>query len=129
MAAATMAADVDGVIIGRISIRFALNDLHLTRGGHIGHAVRPGFRRRAHASEILRQGLIIANARGTDPAVVTYDDAHIASATAIEREVDDSRRSTSATMARGLVVTGYRATAESHRGVEDPAPRRWNQPR
>jgi predicted acetyltransferase len=57
-----LVADVDGAIVGRVSIRHELND-HLTHfGGHIGYGVRPAHRRRGYATEILRQSLVIARA-------------------------------------------------------------------
>jgi predicted acetyltransferase len=77
-------ADVDGVVVGRSSIRFALNDLLRTEGGHIGYAVRPAHRRRGHATEILRQSLIVARAGGVGRALVTCDDDNIGSAAVIE---------------------------------------------
>lgn len=98
---ALLVADVDGVIVGRVSIRFELNEFLRARGGHIGYAVRPAFRRRGHATEILRQAIKMENARGIDPVLVTCDDANIASAGVIERcggerysifEDDDSSR-------------------------------------
>lgn len=52
-------AVVDGAVIGRTSIRHALNDFLLNLGGHIGYGVRPAHRRRGHATEILRQSLAI----------------------------------------------------------------------
>jgi predicted acetyltransferase len=47
-------------IVGRVSIRHALNSLLERLGGHIGYAVVPEFRRQGHATEILRQALPIA---------------------------------------------------------------------
>jgi predicted acetyltransferase len=47
--------------------------------------VLPPFRRRGYASEILRQSLERARARGVDPVLVTCDDDNVGSATIIER--------------------------------------------
>ena len=85
VASALLVADVDGEIVGRISVRCALNEFLLARGGHIGYAVRPAYRRRGYASEMLRLGLALANARGIDPVLVTCDDTNAVSAAVIER--------------------------------------------
>jgi predicted acetyltransferase len=85
VAATLLVADVDGEVVGRVSVRHALNDFLFARGGHIGYAVRTAFRRRGFATQILTQGLAIANARGVDPVLVTCDDNNIASAGVIER--------------------------------------------
>lgn len=71
-------------IVGRTSIRFELNEFLSTLGGHIGYAVRPPFRNRGYATEILKQSLVIARAHGIDPVLVTCDDDNIASARVIE---------------------------------------------
>ena len=85
VATALLSAEVDGEIVGRISIRFALNDFLLARGGHLGYAVRPNFRRRGHAREILRQGVILLNARGVEPVLVTCGNTNFTSTVVIER--------------------------------------------
>ncbi len=82
--AAFLVADVDGVIVGRSSIRFELNDFLAHEGGHIGYGVLPAHRRRGHAGEILRQSLVIAREHGVERALVTCDDANIVSARVIE---------------------------------------------
>jgi predicted acetyltransferase len=82
---ALLVAEDDAHLVGRISVRYELNDFLLARGGHIGYAVRPAFRRRGYATEILRQGLGIAHDHGIDPVLVTCDDTNVASATVIER--------------------------------------------
>lgn len=77
-------ADVAGEIVGRASIRHQLNDYLAFRGGHIGFAVRPAFRRRGYATEILRQSLVIARSYGIDRVLVTCDDDNVGSAAVIE---------------------------------------------
>ena len=80
-----LVADVDGDIAGRTSIRHELNDFLAHEGGHIGYAVLPQYRRLGYATEILRQSLVIARAMGIDRALVTCEDANVASACTIER--------------------------------------------
>jgi predicted acetyltransferase len=79
-----LAADVSGELVGRISVRHALNDFLAHEGGHIGFAVRPGYRRRGYASAMLRRGLVVARAVGIDRVLVTCDDANVGSAAVIE---------------------------------------------
>jgi predicted acetyltransferase len=76
---------VGGQIVGRTSIRHELNEFLARFGGHIGYGVLDAHRRRGHATEILRQSLVIARARGVDRVLVTCDDDNVGSATVIER--------------------------------------------
>jgi len=71
--------------VGRISIRHRLNDYLSIVGGHIGYAVVPSFRRQGLATEMLRQGLIIARSDGVDRVLVTCDDDNEGSFRAVER--------------------------------------------
>lgn len=80
-----LAADADGVLVGRASIRHELNEFLTNEGGHIGYAVRPRYRARGYGTEILRQALIVARAEGVDRVLVTCDEGNAASAKIIER--------------------------------------------
>jgi len=79
-----LVADVAGEVVGRASIRHRLDDHLAFHGGHIGYAVRPAFRRRGYASEILRQSLVIARSYGVEHVLVTCDDDNVGSAGVIE---------------------------------------------
>ena len=78
-------AEVDEVIVGRVSIRHELNDFLAHEGGHIGYAVLQPYRRRGYATEILRQALVIASSLDLDTALLTCDDDNAGSATVIEQ--------------------------------------------
>lgn len=82
--AAFLGAFLDGELVGRSSIRFTLTDFLLNVGGHVGYAVRPGFRRRGIATEILRQSLVVLRAEGADDVLVTCDEGNVASMRVIE---------------------------------------------
>jgi predicted acetyltransferase len=77
-------ADVEGMVVGRTSIRHELNAYLAFHGGHIGYAVRPAFRRRRYATEILRQSVIIARSYGVHPVLITCDDDNVGSAAVIQ---------------------------------------------
>src|SRR3954452_5094044 len=76
-------AQVGPDVVGRVSIRFTLNEALRTHGGHIGFHVRPGFRRRGYAHAMLRQALVVARAEGVHPALLTCEDDNPASAATI----------------------------------------------
>ena len=82
---AFLAADVDGQLVGRTSIRFELNDFLAERGGHVGYAVIPEFRRRGYATAILEESVVIARNEGVNSVLVTCDDTNTGSIKVIER--------------------------------------------
>ena len=79
-------AFVGNRIVGRASIRHALNEFLHRVGGHIGYVVVPEFRRRGYATEILRQSLQIARDKcGLNRILVTCYDDNIGSIRTIEK--------------------------------------------
>lgn len=80
-----LVATVGDEVVGRVSIRHQLNELLRLEGGHIGYGVRPAWRRRGIATEMLRQGLVVLRSLGIDEVLVTCDDDNVGSATVIER--------------------------------------------
>ncbi|GAA4869432.1 GNAT family N-acetyltransferase [Serinicoccus chungangensis] len=79
-----LVAEADGVPVGRVSIRHELTPFLREVGGHVGYAVAPPFRRRGHATEILRQSVERLRGLGVERVLVTCDDANAASAATIE---------------------------------------------
>ena len=78
-------ADVAGDVVGRVSVRHTLTPLLLDLGGHVGYAVRPAYRGRGYASQMLRLSLERLAALGVSPALVTCDEDNAASRKVIER--------------------------------------------
>jgi len=75
----------DGSYLGRVTFRHTLTESLLNYGGHLGYAVRPGARRRGHATAMLRAALPVAHHElGIDPVLVTCDDTNTGSRRVIE---------------------------------------------
>lgn len=80
--------------LGRIAVRHVLNHRLLEWGGHVGYDVRPGARRRGHATAMLRAVLPKAHGLGIDSALVTCDPDNVGSRKVIEAcggVLDDER--------------------------------------
>jgi predicted acetyltransferase len=76
---------VGEIIVGRMSIRHALNNSLKTYGGHIGYAVAEKFRKNGYASEMMRQTLPICANLGLTKILATCDDTNIPSIKIIEK--------------------------------------------
>lgn len=85
VSATFLVAEVDGQIVGRVSIRHKLNEFLERRGGHIGYGVRPEFRGRGLATEILLRALEITRTLGVERVLITCNDANTASSRVIEK--------------------------------------------
>ena len=73
-------------IVGRVSVRHALNPYFERFGGHIGYVVVPEQRRRGDATAILRQSLHIARQKlRLTRVLVTCDDDNVGSIRTIEK--------------------------------------------
>jgi len=82
---AFLLAEAGDELVGRVSIRFELNEHLAYEGGHIGYGVRPAFRRRGYATEILLESVTLARAEGVERLLLVCDNDNVASARVIER--------------------------------------------
>lgn len=71
-------------MLGRLAIRHRLTPALEQAGGHIGYDVRPGARRRGHATAMLAAALPIAASLGISEALLTCDVTNSASRRVIE---------------------------------------------
>lgn len=82
---ALFAAFDEGDLVGRVSVRYELNEGLLQAGGHIGYCVVPEYRRRGVAQELCRFGLQELLESGIGHALVTCDSDNIGSRATIEK--------------------------------------------
>ncbi|XGC79369.1 GNAT family N-acetyltransferase [Bdellovibrio bacteriovorus] len=78
-------AFVNDEIIGRVSVRHRLNDHLLKRGGHIGYAVAPRFRKNRYAGEMVKQVIPYLRRLSLQKILITCSDSNIPSCKIIEK--------------------------------------------
>jgi predicted acetyltransferase len=79
VAMSTYWATISGTVVGRGALRHELTRDLAEFGGHIGYEVRPSYRRRGVATEMLRQILLTERARGIGRLLLTCAPANVAS--------------------------------------------------
>ncbi len=70
--------------IGRASIRYALNELLLAWGGHVGYEIRPSLRRRGFGMRACTLAIAHARAHGIGRLLLTCAEDNLGSARIIE---------------------------------------------
>lgn len=70
---------VEGNIVGRISVRYELNDFLSEIGGHLGFGVLKEFRGLGYAKELCQFALAELQCHGVRSALVTCDEQNVAS--------------------------------------------------
>ncbi|GAA2722938.1 GNAT family N-acetyltransferase [Cellulomonas aerilata] len=107
-----LVAEVDGVPVGRVSIRHTLTDALLEVGGHVGYAVAPEHRRHGYATRMLQLSVERLAALGVDRVLVTCDDDNVGSAAVIEAcggVLEDVRSGEDGVPKRRYWITGHGA--------------------
>ena len=76
----------DGRILGLFNLRHSLSPELQNDGGHIGYAIRPGFRGKGYSHEILRLGLQIASGRKKEKIMLSVASNNTRSISVIEKQ-------------------------------------------
>ncbi|MGO2618799.1 GNAT family N-acetyltransferase [Glutamicibacter ardleyensis] len=69
----------EGKLVGRISVRYELNDFLSEVGGHLGYGVVPEFRGQGFATQLCEFALTELRFHGVRSALVTCDEQNVAS--------------------------------------------------
>ncbi|MEI6406365.1 MAG: GNAT family N-acetyltransferase [Actinomycetes bacterium] len=80
-----LAAEVDGQLVGRVSIRWEMNDFIEREWGHVGYEVLPQFRNNGYATSMLMQSVSLLRGEGILYPIVTVDRGNDASIRVIEK--------------------------------------------
>lgn len=70
---------VNDEYIGRIALRYKLNENLELYGGHIGYGICPKFKSKGHATKALELALNIYRKRGDKKVLITCDDDNVGS--------------------------------------------------
>lgn len=73
-----------GVLLGRLSIRFSLNEWLAKYGGHVGYGVLPEHRHKGVATALLGHALPVLRDHDVEQALVVCDEDNLASARVAE---------------------------------------------
>lgn len=76
---------VNGKIVGRVNIRHRLNVSLLNRGGHLGYAIAPKYRKQGYATEMVKQAIPICKKLGIDRLLITCAKSNVASVKMIQK--------------------------------------------
>lgn len=76
---------INGKIVGRVHLRHRLNDNLMLRGGHMGYAVTPKYRRRGYGHALAKAGVwYLKEHLKIKDVLITCNDKHQASIHIIE---------------------------------------------
>ncbi len=79
IAESTYWANLNGIVVGRIALRHALNENLKVFGGHIGYEVRPSYRQKGIGNEMLKAVLQTPKAKSLGRLLLTCAPDNIAS--------------------------------------------------
>lgn len=92
-------------VLGRSSLRHALDDSLRDIGGHIGYCIRPSERRKGYGTRLLALTLAEARALGLREVLLTCDSDNVGSRRVIER--NGGRLASESPGGNGVLVARY----------------------